>query len=233
MNLSEASIVDGALYTLIFLSVVTWSIIILKTGEIILNRLRNKKVAHVFLAHGAVTAGLALKVDPKQLSSSQAGRIYLIGDLTHKRVQKQYVNGLSSLDVWHNLIERGLLQQLQKEKSGMDSGLGWLATIGSISPFIGLFGTVWGIIHALKNITLNGNTRLEVVAGPIGEVLIATAMGIGVAIPAVIAFNVFLRQNRQLGAELEHYASDFLRNCIELDMINHALEHKHGDTVTQ
>jgi biopolymer transport protein ExbB len=100
----------------------------------------------------------------------------------------------------------------------LDSGLGWLASIGSTSPFIGLFGTVWGIMHALKDIGAKGNASLEVVAGPIGEALIATALGIAVAIPAVIAYNVFLRQNRRVIASLEHVATDFLRSCIENDL---------------
>lgn len=96
--------------------------------------------------------------------------------------------------------------------------MGWLASIGSTSPFIGLFGTVWGIMHALKDIGAQGTATLEVVVGPIGEALIATALGIAVAIPAVIAYNFFLRQNRQVLASLEHIATDFLRSCIENDL---------------
>ena len=73
-------------------------------------------------------------------------------------------------------------------------------------------------MHALKDIGAQGTASLDVVAGPIGEALIATALGIAVAIPAVIAYNFFLRQNRQVLATLEHVATDFLRSCIENDL---------------
>ena len=81
-----------------------------------------------------------------------------------------------------------------------------LASIGSVSPFIGLFGTVWGIMHALKDISSTGSAGLDVVAGPIGEALIATAMGIATAIPAVLAYNYFLRQSRLAAADMDHFS---------------------------
>lgn len=109
----------------------------------------------------------------------------------------------------------------------MESGLGWLASIGSTSPFIGLFGTVWGIMHALKDISSQGSASLDVVAGPIGEALIATALGIAVAIPAVIAYNFLLRQNRASLSKLEHLANDYLRSCIENDLTE-TPENMHG-----
>ena len=120
-------------------------------------------------------------------------------------------------------------QQIQKEKARLDSGLGWLASIGSTAPFVGLFGTVWGIIHALKDISAKGSASLEVVAGPIGEALIATAIGIAVAIPAVIAYNFFLRQNRRIVAVLDHLASDFLHATIQDHLIQHTVS-EHGHT---
>ncbi|MCI0667729.1 MAG: MotA/TolQ/ExbB proton channel family protein [Methylococcaceae bacterium] len=136
------------------------------------------------------------------------------------------------MEAWHELIERSLRQQILQEKATMDSGLGWLATIGSTAPFIGLFGTVWGIMHALKDISAKGSASLEVVAGPIGEALIATALGIAVAIPAVIAYNFFLRQNRRLAARLEYFANDFLHTAIE-DHLTQTAVNEHGDTVTK
>ncbi len=73
-------------------------------------------------------------------------------------------------------------------------------------------------MHALKDTSAQGNASLEVVVGPIGEALIATAVGLAVAIPSVIAYNFFLRQNRKLLAQLEHFATDFLRACIQNDL---------------
>jgi biopolymer transport protein ExbB len=89
-----------------------------------------------------------------------------------------------------------------------------LASIGSTAPFVGLFGTVWGIMHALTEISKAGSASLDVVAGPIGEALIATAIGIAAAIPAVLAYNYFLRQTKLFQTELENFATDFLHLAL-------------------
>jgi biopolymer transport protein ExbB len=211
-SFSETIIVDGTLCMLGCFSLVTWSVIFLKTGEIIWHRFRNHQLLQQI--HGTVSLETVEAIDQHASNplAVQAGRVLTVGrqNLPHDWRTQQAA--------WHELIERALRQQIQKEKASLDGGLGWLASIGSTSPFIGLFGTVWGIMHALKDIGAKGNASLEVVAGPIGEALIATALGIAVAIPAVIAYNVFLRQNRQVVASLEHVATDFLRSCIENDL---------------
>jgi len=220
LNFSETSIVDGTLCMLGCFSLLTWSVILLKAGEITLNCYRNSQVVQHFST--PITSSTTLphtESDTDKSHLTQAGRILLAGSQTYARAKNQATNKMEHHAAWHELIERALRQQLQKEKALMESGLGWLASIGSTAPFIGLFGTVWGIMHALKDISAEGNASLEVVAGPIGEALIATALGIAVAIPAVIAYNFFLRQNRQLLANLEHVATDFLRSCIENDLI--------------
>ena len=99
-------------------------------------------------------------------------------------------------------MERGLQAQIESERRASESGLVVLASIGSTSPFVGLFGTVWGIIHALKAIGTSGSASLEVVAGPIGEALVATAIGIAVAVPAVLAYNFFLRRLKLQSSDL-------------------------------
>ena len=85
-----------------------------------------------------------------------------------------------------------------------------LATIASAAPFIGLFGTVWGIMHAFLNIAKAGNATLTTVAPPIAEALIATAIGLVAAIPAVIAYNMFLNQLKNLDIEIDTFSNDFL-----------------------
>lgn len=218
-SLSETAIVDGTLYMLGCFSLVTWSVILLKAGEITWHRYRN----HKLLQHLSGTITLetldAIDSDLQNPLVDQAGRILTVGWQTYSRAKSlTKAHTLEHFAAWHALIERAMRQQLQKEKARMESGLGWLASIGSTAPFIGLFGTVWGIMHALKDISIQGNASLDVVAGPIGEALIATALGIAVAIPAVIAYNFFLRQNRAAIARLEHVATDFLRSCIENDL---------------
>ena len=83
-----------------------------------------------------------------------------------------------------------------------------LASAGSAAPYIGLFGTVWGIYHALLHIGLSGQGALDQVAGPVGEALIMTALGLAVAIPAVFAYNTFTRRNRLWLARLDAFAHD-------------------------
>ena len=87
-------------------------------------------------------------------------------------------------------------------------GLAILATVGSVSPFVGLFGTVWGIYNALISISLTGNPSLENISGPIGEALIMTAIGLFVAVPAVIGYNLLLRRNRDIQEKLKDFCAD-------------------------
>src|SRR5690606_15585901 len=109
-----------------------------------------------------------------------------------------------------DLLERHLRQQMQKERRSLESGLAILASIGSTAPFVGLFGTVWGILGALQDISKTGSASLDVVAGPIGEALIATGIGIAVAVPAVLAYNFFLRRLKLVWADLEDFATDLV-----------------------
>jgi len=105
-------------------------------------------------------------------------------------------------------MERALRQQLSTTQAGMENGLTFLATTGATAPFVGLFGTVWGIYHALIAIGMTGQAALEKIAGPVGEALIMTAAGLGVALPAVFAYNTFTRANRVFYADLDAFAHD-------------------------
>lgn len=104
------------------------------------------------------------------------------------------------------ILTMHLLQVLDEIRFSLDKGLTILASVGSSAPFIGLFGTVWGIYNALSNIASQGSAGLGVVAGPMGEALIATAIGLFAAIPAVLAYNSFVRLNRLLVQNLRHIA---------------------------
>lgn len=105
-------------------------------------------------------------------------------------------------------MERALRQQLSCTQADMESGLTLLATTGATAPFVGLFGTVWGIYHALVAIGISGQAALERVAGPVGEALIMTAAGLAVALPAVFAYNAFTRVNRVILTDLDAFAHD-------------------------
>jgi biopolymer transport protein ExbB len=106
----------------------------------------------------------------------------------------------------NDFITRTIKKVLDEETTRLESGLTTLATIGATAPFVGLFGTVWGVYHALLAIGMSGAGTLDKVAGPVGEALIMTGIGLAVAIPAVIAYNAFTRGNRVLTARLDAFA---------------------------
>jgi len=225
LDFSEATIVNATLWLLAFFSLLTWSVFFIKLGEWGLNAIKNLKFAPY---EGKASKHQTDKPLPfVEQSKSQFSRIYQAGENIVAQMPGQQALDLDHYSAWHQLIEKSLQQQILKEKSKMDSGLGWLASFGSTSPFIGLFGTVWGIMHALQDISAKGSASLEVVAGPIGEALIATAIGIAVAIPAVLAYNFFTRLNKGNMAKLNHFASNYLQTIIQQHLKQHTVS-KHG-----
>jgi biopolymer transport protein ExbB len=106
----------------------------------------------------------------------------------------------------HDFITRSIKKVLDEETTRLDNGLTTLATVGATAPFVGLFGTVWGVYHALLAIGMRRSGTLDQVADPVGEALIMTGIGLAVAIPAVMAYNAFTRSNRVLAARLDAFA---------------------------
>ncbi len=105
-------------------------------------------------------------------------------------------------------VDRALRQAVTRESMKLEDGLTVLATVGATAPFVGLLGTVWGIYNALIRIGATGQADIGAVAGPVGEALIMTAIGLGVAIPAVLGYNFFVRLNRGVNAKLDTFAHD-------------------------
>lgn len=108
------------------------------------------------------------------------------------------------------VAEQALLRQISVEKASAEKGVAVLGTIASLAPFVGLFGTVWGIFHALVAVGKSGQAGLAQVATPVGEALIMTGFGLAVAIPAVIAYNICSRVNRTLSINLQDHAHSLL-----------------------
>ena len=108
----------------------------------------------------------------------------------------------------HEWITMSLQRAVDGVNSKLQGGLGLLATVGSVSPFVGLFGTVWGILNALVGIGIAGQASIDKVAGPVGEALIMTALGLFVAVPAVMGYNWLLGRNKVLQDALRNFASD-------------------------
>ena len=101
------------------------------------------------------------------------------------------------------LLRERAAQHLRERRLDLEGGLTWLATIGNAAPFIGLLGTVWGIMHALQGLSGATTLTMDVVAGPVAEALVATAAGLFTAIPAVIAYNLLVRRLRRLSGRME------------------------------
>jgi biopolymer transport protein ExbB len=108
----------------------------------------------------------------------------------------------------HEWITMALQRATDSVNSRMASGLAFLATVGSTAPFIGLLGTVIGILRALLTIGMTGQPSIDKVAGPVGEALIMTAIGLAVAVPAVLGYNWLLSRNKVIGANVQNFASD-------------------------
>ncbi|MCF8186389.1 MAG: MotA/TolQ/ExbB proton channel family protein [Sulfuritalea sp.] len=122
----------------------------------------------------------------------------------------QNINDQVALDVCNKdeFIARAMNRALNEKAESYQYGLTLLASVGSISPFVGLFGTVWGIYHALISISQSGQATLDKVAGPVGEALVMTAIGLAVAIPAVLAYNAILQANRMLLNQIEQFCEE-------------------------
>ena len=110
-------------------------------------------------------------------------------------------------------LTRRLRDSLHGVLARLQAGQVLLASVGAVSPFVGLFGTVWGVFHAMRAISQSGSAALDQVAGPVGEALIMTAAGLAVAIPAVLAYNLFGKRIAQIEADLEGFALD-LRDTL-------------------
>lgn len=187
----------GVFLLLLAMSLVSWWIIFLKISQ---HRTERQSLA-AFQAQVVQTADwpLHLRVIP-----AQAGSISVLVQEAIK--QHAALPSDADIDRREKLLTAYLSQTLDMLRVELDKGLTLLASVGSSSPFIGLFGTVWGIYGALTRIATEGNASLNVVAGPMGEALVATAVGLFAAIPAVLAYNAFARQNRLLVQDLRHVA---------------------------
>lgn len=137
--------------------------------------------------------------------------------------------GESERRVTLKILERTLRRSVDEQTSGLESYLSFLATTGNVSPFIGLFGTVIGIINAFQGISQQGNASIAAVAPGVSEALVATAAGLLAAIPAVVAFNYYISRIRIISSGMETFSTDFL-SLVEERMVQPALPGKTGGT---
>jgi biopolymer transport protein ExbB len=117
-------------------------------------------------------------------------------------------------------MARSIKNKIDSLATSLQKGLTFLGSTGATAPFIGLFGTVWGIYHALISISSSGSAQIDQVAGPIGEALIMTALGLAVAIPAVLGFNAINRANKLFIADLNRFGNDLLAYFVTGARVN-------------
>jgi biopolymer transport protein TolQ len=219
MVINAGLMVKFVLLILFIFSVVSWAIIFLKYRAY----RKIKEENDDFNAEYLRSAKLSDVVPAtKKYSSSTIAEVFRAGyaELTKKnRDVSESLTGsneisLSSVDN----LERSMSNTCNTEMTRLESSLGFLATTGSASPFIGLFGTVWGIMETFQSIGTRGSATLAVVAPGISEALIATAAGLAAAIPAVIFYNYFLNQSKTMVQEMENFAAEFL-NIVERHLV--------------
>jgi biopolymer transport protein TolQ len=218
--------VQFVLLMLLFFSITSWAIILIKYRYI--KRAYQESAAFTELFWKSKDLSNAYR-QAKELEGSPIARIFRIGYVELKKISQSGISegndagqdrssGLGSRFAGMDNIKRALRRAINTETTRMTQMVPFLATTGNTAPFIGLFGTVWGIMNSFHGIGLRGSASLAVVAPGISEALVATAAGLAVAIPAVIAFNYFMQKIKILESELNSFSADFL-NIIERDIL--------------
>ena len=201
----ESFAVHLTLVVLLVFSVVTWTLIVARVWQTNRDNKRDAAFKKAFWAAKDLHAGEAIaRAQPGELAALTAAGFDAIAE------NKEAALSLDSLGDRKDILERTLKSQLQRVQHRKEYGLMALASIGSTAPFVGLFGTVWGIMHAMQNIGVSSTASLQAISGPVGEALAATAFGIAAAIPAVLAYNYGVRRVRTSIAEIDQFATDFL-----------------------
>ena len=189
---------------LILMSIITWAIIIIRSIKLFLAKKANRKFLKTFWHADNLYAAIAAVQDIDSPMSRVATQSYK----SQQQYNDQKYNQLQNAVPKNEYLVRHIRYNLDKVLRPFSTGLTALASIGATAPFIGLFGTVWGIYHALINISQEGQVTMASVAAPIGEALIATAMGLFTAIPAVLAYNALVRLNKNLSHDMDNFAHD-------------------------
>lgn len=217
MFIRAGMVVKIVLMILVFFSVVSWAIILMKWR--FFNR-AGRETAYFLDIFWDNNDLAALYRETDDLKYSPITQLYRTGYKELVRINKMKstspLSGESSLNGFSDSIERGLKKAQVQQGARLDKALSFLATTGNVAPFIGLFGTVWGIMESFRDISMMQSASLTVVAPGISEALIATAVGLAAAIPAVIAFNIFNSRAWALRSEMDTFAADFLSRSLRI-----------------
>ncbi len=193
---------------LLIMSVGTWYLIVTKGARNFLSQRRSREFLAAFW-NAPNLDSVAHRLREKGVHEAFSHLVHHgFTAIEQHRLASTDCRGLINAGTPEEFLTRALKRAIGQDKSRLEYGQTFLATTASSAPFVGLFGTVWGIYHALMAIGMSGQGTLDKVAGPVGEALIMTAIGLAVAIPAAIAYNAFARANRNTLAELSSFAHD-------------------------
>jgi len=193
---------------LLICSIVTWVILLTRLWD--LRNLRKLKPELERFWHAtSFEQGIQSFSDHANNPYYQIARSATKASAHHQSQSNNHRELLQALN-YSEWMARSVKNSIDGIAAGLQKGLTFLGSTGAISPFVGLFGTVWGIYHALISISSSGSAQLDQVAGPIGEALIMTALGLAVAIPAVLGFNIINRANKLFVADLNRFGNDLL-----------------------
>ena len=188
---------------LLFMSAASWTVMAGKVRAV----WRWRRCHEAALAGFWEARDLPLAVEGIALSD-HSGILAGLARAASRAAQARPEQGIGAGVSTSEIVTRALRNHISRTHARIEGGLTFLASVGSTAPFIGLFGTVWGIYHALTNLAGSTQVVLDKVAGPVGEALIMTAAGLFVAIPAVLAYNALTRANRLVLAEMDGFAHD-------------------------
>jgi len=207
-------VVQLVLYLLILFSVFSWGIIFYKLRQVRVARRQSARFLELFWETKNLTT---IHTTSQELKQSPVAQVFRAGyqELVRMtRTKRQNPGSEGGLDTTELVgvanVERAMKRAANQEITRLERALTFLATTASAAPFIGLFGTVWGIMNAFRGLSVTHSSSIQAVAPGIAEALIATATGLVAAIPAVMAYNYFARQIRVLSAEMENFSSEFL-----------------------
>lgn len=192
------AVAKTVLLMLLIMSVGSWYIMVVKVLEQAKIARQAKAAAKDFWSAGTVQQGTA--------ALDASSPFHFIASAATNAIKKH--EGLMGHIPLNDWVTMGIQRAVDRVQSNTQGGLAFLATVGSISPFVGLFGTVWGIYHALTAIGISGQASIDKVAGPVGEALIMTAIGLAVAVPAVLAYNWLVRRNKGVMDDVRAFSQD-------------------------
>jgi biopolymer transport protein TolQ len=211
--LGTGPVVQVVLWTLVLFSVVSWGIIVYKLNQISRARRESERFISLFWESKNLAAIHSGSVGLVRSPVAQVFRAGYQELLQLTRAKRQAVGAETSFSTDLGGVEnvtRAMRRQANVETSRLEKGITFLATTGSTSPFIGLFGTVWGIMTAFIGLSAAHSSNIQAVAPGIAEALITTAIGLVAAIPAQMFYNYFIARVRDLAIEMENFTSEFL-----------------------